>query len=215
MRYIYLTLLIVVSSSLQAQRIRSFVGIAGYTDTDFNGKIFGSLSTGLEFKVINNFRPEIELGVMYGTPETRTDNNEKGQVMSVLERTTTAINYSFCAKIQLGNPDDSETCIVILPKYTYSRIIGKTELTAKNTNNLSKPIVEKKSASTWDHSLGIGIGISIPFSEKYYHSADLILYFNGVNLGAALNTIDADRIINSQDTFGLGFLVYFGGKQKF
>jgi hypothetical protein len=214
MRKIFLVFLVVTSLNLQAQRIRTFVGIAGYRDTDFNEAVFGSVSTGLEFKVVNNFRPEIELGVMYGAPETLTDYNEKGQVQSILDRTTTAINYSFCTKIYLGNSDDSEMCLVILPKYTYSRVFGKSELTTRNANDLSKPIVEKKSASAWDHSLGIGVGISIPFSDKYYHSADLILYFNGVNLGAALNTIDTDRVINSNDTFGLGFLVYFGGKKK-
>lgn len=210
----FLVILLIVASSLQAQRIRTFVGIAGYLDTDYNGSIFGSASTGLEFKVVNNFRPEIELGVMYGTPETLTEYTETGIVQNIFERTTTAINYSFCPKIYLGNPDDSNIGIVILPKYTYSKVFGKTESTTRNINDLSKPIIEKKSANTWDHSLGIGIGITVNFSEKYYHSADFILYFNGVNLGEALNTIDTDRVINSSDTFDFGFLVYFGGKKK-
>lgn len=214
MKNIFLAILLVITSSLQAQRIRTFVGIAGYLDTDYNGSIFGSASTGLEFKIINNFRPEIELGVMYGTPETFTNYTETGLVQNVFERTTTAINYSFCTKIYLGNPDDSNVGIVILPKYTYSKVFGKTESTTRNTNDLSKPIIEKKSANTWDDSFGIGIGISVNFSEKYYHSADLILYFNGVNLGTALKTINSDSTLNTKDTLGLGFLVYFGGKRK-
>jgi hypothetical protein len=214
MKNIFLAILLVITSSLQAQRIRAFVGIAGYLDTDYKGSIFGSASTGLEFKIINNFRPEVELGVMYGTPETFTEYTETGLVQNVFERTTTAINYSFCTKIYLGNPDDSNVDIVILPKYTYSKIFGKTESTTRNTNDLSKPIIEKKSANTWDDSFGIGIGVSVNFSEKYYHSADLILYFNGVNLGTALKTINSDSTLNTKDTLGLGFLVYFGGKRK-
>jgi hypothetical protein len=214
MKNIFLAILLVITSSLQAQRIRTFVGIAGYLDTDYNGSIFGSASTGLEFKIINNFRPEIELGVMYGTPETFTNYTETGLVQNVFERTTTAINYSFCTKIYLGNPDDSNIGIVILPKYTYSKVFGKTESTTRNTNDLSKPIIKKKSANTWDDSFGIGIGISVNFSEKYYHSADLILYFNGVNLGTALKTINSDSTLNTKDTLGLGVLVYFGSKKR-
>lgn len=214
MKNIFLAILLVITSSLQAQRIRTFVGIAGYLDEDYNGSIFGSASTGLEFKIVNNFRPEIELGVMYGTPETITDYTERGLVQSVFKRTTTAINYSICPKIYLGNPDDSNICIVILPKYTFSKVFGTTESTTRNQNDLSKPIIEKKSANTWDDSFGIGIGISVNFSEKYYHSADLILHFNGVNLGSALKAINPDNTLNTKDTLGLGFLVYFGGKRK-
>jgi hypothetical protein len=214
MRNIFLAILLVITSNVQAQRIRTFVGIAGYLDTDYNRSIFGSASTGLEFKIINNFRPEVELGVMYGTPEIFTNYTETGLVQHVFERTTTAINYSFCTKIYLGNPDDSNVGIVILPKYTYSKVFGKTESTTRNTNDLSKPIIEKKTANTWVDSFGIGIGISVNFSDKYYHSADLILYFNGVNLGTALKTINSDSTLNTKDTLGLGFLVYFGGKRK-
>jgi hypothetical protein len=151
MKNISLAILLVVTSSLQAQRIRTFLGIAAYRDTDFNKSVFGSASTGLEFKVLNNFRPEIELGVMYGTPETLTDYSETGLKQSIFKTKTTAINYSFCPKIYLGNPDDSNTCIVILPKYTYSKVFGKIERTTRNPNDLSKPIVENKSASSWDH----------------------------------------------------------------
>ena len=212
MRNLFLSILLVFTSSLQAQRIRAFVGIAAFRDVEFNGSVFGSAGTGLEFKIINNIRPEIELGVMYGIPETFTEYTETGLVQSVVERTASAINYSFCPKIYLGNPDYSNIGIVILPKYTYSKVFGKTERTSRNPSDLSKPIIENKSASTWEDSLGIGIGLSVNFSEKYYHSADIILYFNGVNLGAALNTIGSN--INSNDTFGFGFLVYFGGKRK-
>jgi hypothetical protein len=215
MKKTILFFLIFFSINLQAQRIRTFVGLGTYIHSDFNTSLFVSANTGVEFKVVNYFRPELEIGVMYGTPETLTNYTETGLVESVYERTTSAINYSFSPKIYFGDPKVSDMGVFIRPRYTYSRVFGNTELTERNPNDLSKPIIDKKSASTWDQSLDIGIGISFNFSEKYYHSADIILYYNNINLGDALNTIDDGRTVNTNNTLGLGLLVYFGGKIKY
>ena len=102
MKNIFLTILLVVTSSLQAQRIRTFLGIAAYRDTDFNKSVFGSASTGLEFKVVNNFRPEIELGVMYGTPETLTDYSETGLVKVFLKQKQLQLIIVFAPKFIWG-----------------------------------------------------------------------------------------------------------------
>lgn len=214
MKKIFLFILIILSINLHAQRIRSFVGVGFYKHTDFNNSIFGSVNTGLEYKVINNFRPEIEIGFMYGTPETLTNYTQMGLAESVFERTTSAINYSFCPKIYFGDQETSDMGVFIRPRYTYSRVFGNTELTKRNPSDLSKPINEKKRASIWDQSFDIGIGVSINFSEKYYHSADIILYYNNINLGDALNTIDFSRTVNTNNTLGIGLIVYFGGKIK-
>lgn len=205
-------LLILFSINLQAQQIRGFIGLGSYRDTDFNNSVFGSANIGVEFKVVRVFRPEIEIGVMYGTLETLTNYTPTGLVESIFERKTSAINYSFSPKIYFADPEDSDSSLFIRPRYTYSRVFGSTELAKRNPSELSKPIVEKKSAKTWDQSVDIGIGVSFNFSEKYYHSVDLILYYNNINLGDALNTIESKRNINTNGTLGLGLLVYFGGK---
>lgn len=214
MKKLILIILVAFSFNLHAQRLRPFVGLSLYKDTEFNKSIFGSVATGLEFKVINNFRPELQFDAMYGALETLTDYDINGNLQSIKEGSATAINYSICSKIYLGNPEVDEMCIVILPKYTLSKVFGKSEISTTNTVNPSKPIIEKNSDSTTDHSFGIGVGVSYNFSEKYYHSVDFILYLNGVNLGAAINKINNDTILNSRSTFGCGFLVYFGGKIK-
>jgi hypothetical protein len=217
LKYIIYISLLISSFSINAQRIRPFVGGAAYLHTDFEKSSFGNLCLGSEYRITNFLRPEIEISYMYGTLETKSDLDEQGLTQSILDRSATALNYSFCPKIVLGDhEDDTSGHLQILPKYTISKIEAKRTLSSRNPNNLSNPIVEKERVTDLQHSLGIGIGLTIGFSEEYSNTLAINLYYNGINLGTALNKLkhNGSYEFNTQDVLGLGVNFYLGFKKK-
>lgn len=203
------------SINVTAQRMRPFIGGTAYLHTDFERSSFVNFSLGSEIKVVKFFSPEIEVSYMFGTLQEVVIRDEKGLTMSISEKSTSAINYSFSPKIIIGDYEEDSAYLQILPRYTFSRIEAKRELASRNPIDLSKPIFITEKTSNTQHSLGIGVGYLYNFSGEYSNSLALNLYFNGVNLGKALNKLNSGSYsYDTQDVMGLGINFYLGLKKK-
>lgn len=205
------------SVSIFAQKLRSFVGGAAYLHTDFERSAFGNFSLGSEIKVVKFFRFEIEVGYMLGNLQDVIIRNDKGLTMSASEKSVSAMNYSFCPKIIIGDYEEDSGYIQILPRYTFSSIDAKRELTSRNPIDLSNPIRERKKVSDVQHSLGIGVGYIFNFPGENQNSLALNLYYNGIDLGKALNKLNTNSDsynYSTQDAMGLGINFYLGLKKK-
>ncbi|MBF7093447.1 hypothetical protein IUY40_18095 [Flavobacterium sp. ALJ2] len=217
MKYIVYIFVFMFSVSILAQRVRPFIGGIVYLHGDFEKSTFGNFSLGSEIKVVKFFRAEIEVSYMFGRLEDAVSRDEKGITMSVSEKSASAMNYSFCPKIVIGDYEEDSGYIQILPRYTFSRIEAKKELTSRNPADLSKPIKERKNASDTQHSLGIGVGYIYNFPGEYQNSIGFNLYYNGVDLGNALNKLKTNPDsynYSTKDVIGFGINFYLGLKKK-
>lgn len=197
-----------------AQKIRPFAGVSGYIHTDFKNSGFGDLKGGVEYKILYYLMPEIEISYMLGTLENITNSNETGMVMSEYLQKASAVNYSFCPKITLGNKIDGDGYIQILPKYTYSNIQATGSVFTRNPINPSQPIEKKEKAAEHQHSLGIGVGYVIDLPDDSTQSFALNIYLNNIDLGKALNKLGRERKFNTGSVIGLGVNYYFSFKKK-
>lgn len=210
-----LGLFFLISLGTYAQKIRPFVGVSAYIDTDFSKSFFGDFKMGTEYKLAYYLKPEIEINYMFGTLEELTDRDDTGLVLSEYSKKVSAINYSFSPKIILGNKNgDGSGYLQILPKYTYSSIQASGHRVSRNPTNLSKPLEEKEEISDNQHSFGIGLGYVIDISADNSHSLALNLYFNNIDLGNALNMLKQDRRFKTQDVIGFGLNYYFVFKKR-
>lgn len=215
MKYIIYILFLLFSINIIGQRIRPFIGGAVYLHTDFERSTFVNFSLGSEIKVVKFLRSEIEVSYMFGTLQEVIIRDKKGLTMSISEKSASAMNYSFCPKIVIGDYEENSDYLQILPRYTFSRIEAKRELASRNLIDLSKPIKERQNVLDSQHSFGIGVGYFFNFPGEYSNSLALNLYYNGVNLGKALNKLNPDGYkYGTQDVMGLGINFYLGLKKN-
>ncbi|MCV9928936.1 hypothetical protein OIU83_14795 [Flavobacterium sp. LS1R49] len=217
-KQIIFTLFLFIITVLKGNaQIRPFIGGAVYLHSDFEKSSFGSFSLGSEFKIIKFLRPEIEISYMFGTPEDAVSLDDKGLTISTSTKFVSAINYSFCPKIVIGDYEEDSGYIQILPKYSFSRIEARRDLASRNPADLTNPIIVRQNASDTQHSLGIGVGYMLNFSGDYSNSLAFNLYYNGINLGKALNELKSNpnsSNYSTQDVLGFGINFYLGLKKK-
>lgn len=197
-----------------SQIVRPYAGFVTYLHTDFSSSVFLSLKTGGEFKLLKNLRPEIEVSGIIGAPEEFERKTENNIVYEKYSSSATAVNFSICPKIILGNTDELSSYFVILPKYSISNIEahGKRE-TFNNAGLVVKN--DTKIEKVWDQSFGIGIGYNFNLSDENPDSLCIILDLQGVELGKALDKVrESESRITTKWTFGLGFNYYFNLKKK-
>jgi hypothetical protein len=210
-----LGLFFLISLGTYAQKTRPFIGVTSYIDTDFNKSFFGDLKLGAEYELAYYLKPEIELSYMFGALEQLTNRDNTGLILYEYSKKISAINYSFCPKIIIGNKNsDDSGYLHILPKYTYSNIEATGNRVYRNPSNLSKPIEEKEKVSENQHSFGIGLGYVIGFSDDNNQSLAFNIYFNNIDLGHALNMLKQDRQFKTQDVIGFGLNYYFAFKKE-
>lgn len=197
-------LCLLVSFGTYAQKIRPYAGISGYINSAFEQSGFGDLKLGVECSIFYYLKPEIEVSYMLGALEEVTKKNEAGLVLDSYQGKVSAVNYSLCSKILLGNKNDGDGYVQILPKYTYSNIQAQT--TKKNEH--------KEKVYDTKHSLGIGLGYVIDFSEENPQTIALNLYFNNIDLGYALNKLELGKDYKTSDVIGFGVNYYFSLKNK-
>jgi len=67
----------------------------------------------------------------------------------------------------------------------------------------------------WRHSLGIGLGLDIYVSDNNSSSVELILYYQGIELGNTLSELKFSTTnYSTKDVLGLGITYYIGTKNK-
>jgi hypothetical protein len=212
----YIVVFLLVSFGTFAQKVRPFLGVSGYIDSDFSQSGFADLKAGAEYNATYYLKPEIEISYMFGVLEKLTDRDDAGLILSEYSKKVSAVNFSICPKIILGNKDEDGTSgyLQILPKYTYSKIEANGYRLSRNPNDVSKPIEERENKPDSRHSLGIGVGYVFDLSDENPDSIALNIYFNNIDLGNALNSLKQDRRYKTNDVIGLGVNYYFSLKKK-
>jgi hypothetical protein len=211
---IFIIIILLCYNYGNSQIARPYAGFATYLHSDFSSSVFLGLKTGCEFKLLKNLRPEIEISGIMGALEDFERKNENNLIYERISNSATAVNFSICPKIILGNVNELDSYLVILPKYSISNIEahGKKE----TFNNAGKVLTsDTKIAKVWDQSFGIGIGYNFNLSDENPDSLCIILDLQGTELGKALDKVrESDNRITTKWTFGLGFNYYFNLKKK-
>ena len=214
MKNILLICLFVISYNVKAQIVRPFIGFSTYLHWDFEKSSYIGLNSGVEFKVNRNFLPELEFSYFYGSLKDESRINIQYVNVSLYTRSASSFNFSFCPKIALGNREDGTNFMVILPRYSFSKIQAKGNFSERNDDDT---ILENNEIQNdFQHSFGLGVGFDIGLSDENTSSLCLILYYNGVNLGKVVNELEhSNRYeVNAKGALGAGINYYFGFKKK-
>jgi hypothetical protein len=214
MKKIILFILLAISINIEAQIVRPFIGFSTYLHWDFEKSSYFGLNSGVEFKVSSYFMPELEFSYFYGSLEDESRINVQYVDVLLYTRSASSFNFSFCPKIALGNRGDGTNFMVILPRYTFSKIEAKGYFSERNDDDTISESNEIQ--NDIQHSLGLGVGFDIALSDENTSSLCLILYYNGVNLGKVVNELEhsSGYEINAKGVLGAGINYYFGFKKK-
>jgi hypothetical protein len=214
MKKIILFILLAISINIEAQIVRPFIGFSTYLHWDFEKSSYFGLNSGVEFKVSSYFMPELEFSYFYGSLEDESRINVQYVDVLLYTRSASSFNFSFCPKIALGNRGDGTNFMVILPRYTFSKIEAKGYFSERNDDDTISESNEIQ--NDIQHSLGLGVGFDIALSDQNTSSLCLILYYNGVNLGKVVNELEHSNEyeINAKGVLGAGINYYFGFKKK-
>lgn len=203
-----------LSFEIQAQHLRPFGGVTVYLDNNFDHSLIDGRA-GVEFGINRFVLPEIELSLLLGSAHDISKTNENGLLQSIFTSKVSAMNFSFCPKIGLGNNGEGDSYLVILPRFSVSKIMAEGKFVQRNKSDLSKPINEREKITEWKHSLGIGVGFDVSLSDKNYNSIAFNLYYDGVDVGSTLSSLKHSGIpFNTKEIFGLGINYYFGLRKK-
>ncbi|WP_432223111.1 hypothetical protein ACRASX_16330 (plasmid) [Flavobacterium sp. TMP13] len=214
MKKILLFTFLILSSYTFSQVVRPYAGITTYLHSDFSNSVFLGLNSGCEFKIINHLSIDIEISGIVGALQDFNHKNENNVIYEEFTSSVTAINYSICPKINLGNVNGSNSYFVLLPKFSISNIEAhRTRTTYKDINTVLK--TDTKISKVWDNSIGVGIGYNFNLSDVSPDSICIILQLQGVELGKALNDVRTSKNrISTKWTFGLGINYYFNLKKN-
>ncbi|TDO95614.1 hypothetical protein [Flavobacterium sp. 245] len=194
-----------------SQIVKPFVGGGVYIHSDFENSGFLSLRSGAEFNASKYIKPEIEISGLIGSLESSSKLDANNVMVAEISRSVSAVNFSFCPKIILGN--ELVSYFEILPKYSISTIEAhKNSYNYTNGNFVSSKM---EIAKEWSQSIGIGIGYCFNFSDEYSDAMSLILDFQNVDLGKPLNKLspNASRV-DTKWTLGFGINYYFNLRKK-
>jgi hypothetical protein len=211
LRIIIIFILLAFSGNAKAQIVRPYIGGSAYLQWDFEKSSYAGANAGAEFKIKPYFMPELECSYFFGGIEDATKDNFGTPIIQteLYIRSISSLNFSFCPKIAIGNKKDGASYLVILPRYTVSKIEAKGNFVEFNENGTSINNYEFEKST--QQSLGLGVGLDIPLSSDKSNSICLIIYYNGVNLGKAINNLEhsAGYEFNSNGTMGIGVNYYF------
>jgi hypothetical protein len=211
---ILFVLFLVSFTFMNAQMVRPYLGGGAYLHSDFEKSSFLSLRTGAEFKLNRYVKPEIEISGLIGSVETRSILDDNNIMTAEYTRSVSALNFSFCPKIILGNAKELDSYLVLLPRFSISNIeANKRTYTYNSTGTLATE--KKETIKEWSQSFSFGIGYSFDLSDENSDSLCLILDLQGVDMGKPLNELSpkASRI-DTKWTLGLGLNYYFSLKKK-
>jgi len=192
--------------------VRGFVGVAGYLDGDFENSLFVGVNVGAEFNINHFIMPQLDTSYFYGSREDETNYGNQGQLLSIYSSYASAINFNFCPKICIGNDGNRDTYLVILPKYSFSKVTAVGNFTALNANDIKT--TTKETITDWEHSLGIGMGIDISLSDENSDSLSLNIYYENVPMSKPLEELNHGARIMGKNALGAGINYYFSFKKS-
>ena len=214
-RRILVCLFLISFIGVNSQIIRPYIGIGTYLHTDFEKSVILSFKTGGEFNLNRYFKPEIEISGLLGSLETRSIVNENNIMIEEYTRSVSAINFSFCPKIILGNSKELDSYFVLLPRYSISNIEANKISYLYNNTTGSLTLDKKETLKEWSQSFSFGIGYNFDLSDENSDSICLILDLQNVDMGKTLNKLSTNASrIDTKWTLGFGFNYYFNLKRK-
>jgi len=212
--YVFLTLFCINSN---AQQIRAFAGLSAYLDSELKKSAFIEAGGGIEVKINRFIKPEVGISYFFGEFQDGINKDNQGNAIDVLSNRVSALNFSLTPKICLCSTEFSagDVFFQILPRYNISKVQVDRTFTVINQSNPSNSVSKKQTASEWQHSLGIGVGIDIILSDENYDSLAINLYYNGVDMGKLVTDLSQNNTkYSTNNTLGLGLNYYFGFKKK-
>lgn len=202
------------SCSCFSQKIRGFGGFGIFLNKGFEKSSFFSIDGGLELKINNVIKPEIEIDYFFGALQDKTKEDINGFETERLTRTISASTISVCSKILLGNEEDNVR-FQILPKYSISKVFGNGSLFTFDTTKQTYRKTDSDKYSEISHALGIGIGILFDLSDDTFQSIAANLYYNNIDLGNVLTNLKFNTTnFHTQQSLGIGINYYFSFSKR-
>jgi hypothetical protein len=217
MKKLIVSLFILVTITLNAQKIRGFGEVATYLDKELYASGFAKVAIGAEYKINQIIRPEIETSFYFGALNDFENSNSQNQLVDNLKRYFTSFTVSLCPKICIGDKENETNVgfFQILPRYSISKITSKGSLLTVNQTDFTKSTKETDIFSEIRHSLGIGIGVYVNLSEKTNDALALNLYYDGIDFGNSLTNLKFTQgKYTTKNVLGLGINYYFGFVKK-
>jgi hypothetical protein len=213
MNKLILFALSLISFTCYSQKLRGFGGSELFLNTAFEKSLFANLNTGLEYRVTNFIKPEIEFNYYFGSIPDETSVNESNMRTSLLVRVTSAVGMSFCPKINLGDDEDA-VLFQILPKFNVTNVTSKGSLFTLNDNQNNLIKTDSDEYTELHYSFGIGIGVLFELNESNSQSIAVNLVYNNVEIGNAINKLKFNGTIETRQSLGLSLKYYFSFKKN-
>ena len=202
--------ILLLSTTCLAQRVRGFGGFGIYLNKSFENSAFASVNGGLEFKINKLIKPEIQFEYFFGSLPDRTTEDSNGIETELLVRTVSATNVSICSKINFGENEDP-VLFQILPLFNITNITAKGSEFKQNGTNTNLVKTDTDSFSEKRYSFGLGAGIVINLSKESFQAIALNVYYNNIDLGNALTNLKFNKgTYQTQQSLGIGVKYYFG-----
>jgi hypothetical protein len=206
----YFVLFFFFYSFSYTQIVRSFVGGAGFRSTEFENSRYYNFGIGLEFKVSNFIKPEIEAGYTLGVLQSDSKYNDNFNVISISNTKFYAFNLSFTPKIALFSVKEDRINFFVYPKYTFSIVTASNDFISINDNGQIEGGIQSENIQENLHSLGFGMGVYFNFPKSQTQTVAINLYFNNIDFASSINKLkNHGKEIYTRDVLGLGINYYF------
>lgn len=218
MKKIIILVLLFLPQIVNTQIIRGYGTINTHLTGGFERKSIVNFGVGLELKVFEFLRTEIEASYYLGTLENIETTNSDYVATNFLTRYVTAINYSLSPKFLIDISQEDDIGIVylqIIPKYNLTNITAKGSFFSLNNNNSGFNVTDSDTFNEIRRSFGIGFGIMVKLLGNRSDSFAFNLYYNNVDIGNAINKLKfSTTSLKTNNAIGVGINYYFGFIKK-
>ncbi|MFC4476282.1 hypothetical protein [Flavobacterium chungangensis] len=210
---IFLILMMLSFSFVNAQAIRGFGNVTGYSvSSDFKKGVIVNLGGGAEFEFHPIFKPEIAISYSLMGIKDQKQYDFDTNTTEINTGSAYGLNFSLGPKICFWCREDDEdelSCIYyITPKVNMSRIIATGNYAFIDHNNASNNFYESRKIADWQHSFGLSVGMEIPVSET--NSIAISIDISNINFGKTLNRLPYNNVDYTTVGVGAGLTYYFG-----
>ncbi|WP_395054539.1 hypothetical protein [Flavobacterium sp.] len=213
MNKLILLTITLITSTLYSQKLKGFGGGGVYLNPAFEKSLFVNLNTGLEYKVNNLIKPEIEFNYYFGSLPDASIFNEANIQTSLLVRTTSAMGINFCPKINLGDYED-KVIFQIFTQFNIYNVTAKGSLFTLNSNQTNLIKTDSDEYKEIRYSFGIGIGMLFELNGNNSQSIALNLVYSNIEIGNAINKLKFNGVIETRQSLGISLKYYFSFKKN-
>ncbi len=191
---------------------RVFGGADIYLSSEFNNRSYYNFQTGIEVFRIKFIAPEIAYEYFFGALNNANHIDEVTLIEdNYLRRKFNANTFSITPKLFYGKDGWR---ILVLPKYSWSKINAYGYYYETTDNGLSYTIKQEEEISENQNYFSLGIGLEAEIFETEKLSMMFSILYTGLNAGNTLSKLDfTDYGYGSASeesrTLGIGVKLYF------